>query len=123
METELSDGLLGRVKFALLLVVIEDARRRIQVFGIGVQRFAGLIEKLAKTLRFAQQIEIALHQFRVPEWLEALLINRQTFSHRTLPVSDQGLCLYRESLVAWKLFVVTANELSRICILFLCDQA
>ena len=36
-QTKVRNGLLGHVELALLLVVIENTRRRVQVLGIGVE--------------------------------------------------------------------------------------
>ena len=122
VQAKIGDCLPRAVELALLLVVIEDARHRVKVFWIGVLRRAGLVQKLAKALRFPQQIEVALNEFRVPQRLEALLINHQTLAHRPLSILDHGFRFHRENLVARKLLVVAGNQLRRRGVLLLRNQ-
>ena len=66
VQAKRRDGLLGSVELALLLVVIEDTRHRVQVFRIRIQGRPCLIQKLAQTLGLGQQIKITFHQLRRP---------------------------------------------------------
>ena len=83
VQAKVGDGLLRHIGLALLLVVIENARRRIEIFGIGDQGGVSIVTKLAQVLRVAQKIEITLHQLRIPERLKTLLVDGQAF--RTEP--------------------------------------
>ena len=110
------------IEFALLLVVIKEARRCVEVFGIGVERGASLVEEFAQILRFAQQIEITLDQLRIPERLKSLLVNRKAFAHRALAIFDHRFRFHGEDLVVGKLLAVIGNEFSGGSVLFLRNQ-
>ena len=119
MRAEIGDGLLRDIELALLLVVIKEPCRRIEILGIGVERGASLVEKLAQIFGFTQQIEITLDQFRIPERLKTLLVNREAFAHRSLAVLDHRFCLHREDAVVGKLLAVVGDEFSSGSILLL----
>ncbi len=53
VHAEVGDGLLRDVGLALLLVVIKEARGRVQIFGIGDQRGMSVVAELAQVLRVA----------------------------------------------------------------------
>jgi len=68
--TEFGDGFLRRIEFALLLVVVEDAHRCVEILGICLLRCLRFIQELSQAWRLRQQIEIALDQLRCPQRLE-----------------------------------------------------
>jgi len=74
VQPKISNGLLSNVGFALLLVVIENTGRGVEIFRIGDESGMGVIAELAQVLRLAQKIEITFHQLRIPERLKTLLV-------------------------------------------------
>ena len=78
VQAKIGNGLLSNVELALLLVVIEEPRHRVQVFRIGIQGRPRLIKKLPQVLSLSKQIEIALDQFGRPQRLEAVCVHCQT---------------------------------------------
>ena len=81
VQTEIGNGLLRDVGLALLLVVIKSDRGGVQILGVGEERGVGIVAKLAQILRVAQKIEVTLDELRIPQRLEALLVNREAVAH------------------------------------------
>src|SRR5260370_1101887 len=100
------DGFLRGVELALLLVVIEDARRRVEVRRICILRGLGIIQKLPQVVCLRQQVEVALHQLRRPERLKIIFINDEALLQRALPIFDESARLHRENLVGGGSFLI-----------------
>jgi hypothetical protein len=81
VQAEIGDGLLRDIGLALLLVVIKAAGGGVQILGIGPKCGASIVAKLAQVLRVAQEIEVTVHELRIPQRLETLLVDRQAFPH------------------------------------------
>ncbi len=97
-QTEFGDGFLRRVEFALLLVVVEDARRRVEILGICLLLCLRFIQELSQAVRLRQQIEIALDQLRRPQRLERFFIDGEPLLKRSLPIFDERPRFYRKNL-------------------------
>src|SRR6202041_4039029 len=74
VQAQIRDRLFCGVKLALLVVIVENARGRLEIFRIPVQVGAGLVQEFSETLSLSEQVEVALYQFRLPQRLKALLI-------------------------------------------------
>src|SRR5712664_4200557 len=101
------------VEFALLLVVVKDACRGVEVHGICLLRCFGLIQELSQAACLRKQIEITLDQLRRPERLETFFIDGKPLLERSLPVFDERPRLYGKNLVGGKFFMILRDELSR----------
>jgi len=66
VQAELGDGFLCRVEFSLLLVIVENPRRRPDILGIRVYSGARLVQKLAQAVCLPEQREVPGDQFRRP---------------------------------------------------------
>ena len=122
MRAKISNHLLRNVSLPLLLVVVENARRGIQIQRIGQQCGVRIVAKLAQILRVAQQIKITLDQLRVPQRLEALLIDCQPFANGALPIIHHRSGSHREYLIVGKLLAIVGYQLSGSGIFFLRNQ-
>ena len=107
------DDLLRDLGLALLLVVIEKARRRRQILRICDQGRMRIVSKLPQVFRITQQVEVALHQLRIPNRLKALLVYRQAFMHRAFSVLHHRVRPDRKYLVPRKLLAIVTNQLFR----------
>ncbi len=112
-QTEFGDGFLRRVEFALLLVIVEDARRRVEILGICLLLCLRFIQELSQAVRLRQQIEIALDQLRRPQRMERFFIDGEPLLKRSLPVFDERPRFYRKNLVGGKFFMILGDELRR----------
>jgi hypothetical protein len=119
VQPERRDRLLRGIELALLLVVIEETRHRVQVFRIRIQGRPRLIKKLARALGLREQIEITLDHFRRPQRLETLFVHGQPLLDGTSPVLDHGFSFYRKDLVSRKLLVIVRDQLLRGGVVFL----
>src|SRR5258706_8821723 len=105
MQPEIAYRLVRRLQLALLLVVIKNSRGSIEVFRILVERSTSFIQEFPQPLRLPEQVEVCLDQFRLPERLKALLVNRQALPDRAVFVLDQCFSFDWENIVGRKLFL------------------
>src|SRR5690349_10699153 len=111
VQPETAYRLLRRLQLALLLVVIKNSRGSIEVFRILVERSTSFIQELPQPLRLPEQVKVCLDQFRLPERLKALLVNRQALSDRALFVLDQCFGFDWKNIVGWKFFPIGHDQL------------
>ncbi len=122
VQAEVGDGLLGGVNVALLLVVIKKAGGGVEVFGIGDQRGVGVVAELAQVLGVAEEIEITFDELRIPERLESLLVDRESFANRSFAIFDHRGRFHGKDLIVGELLAVVGDELRGGGIFFLRDQ-
>src|SRR5579859_4279623 len=122
LQAIIGDGLLCRLQVALLLVIIEDAGRGVEIVRIARQRGVRLVKKLAQAARLTHKIEIVFDQLRRPQWLEILFVDRQALFHRSLIVSQQGPCLGGKCFIIWKLGAIFRNQVGCSLEVFLLEQ-
>ena len=73
------------------------------------ERGMRIVAELAQVLRIAKQIKVTLHQLRIPERLEAVLVHGEAFSHGSAAVGHQGGGFHGEDLVIRKLLAIVAD--------------
>ena len=112
LQSVIGDRLLGRLKIALLLVIIEDACRGIEIVRIAGQRRVRLVKEPAQAARLTHQIKIVLDQLRRPQGLEVLLVNCQPLFHGALLVRQQRSRFRGKDLIVRKFGVVLRDQVS-----------
>src|SRR5215469_8183270 len=113
VQSQAGDRLLCCPKIPLLLVIVEVACGRIEIFRILHERRASIVAELAQILSIAQQIEITLYQLRLPKRLEVLFVNRQSFFDRAAAVLDRSLRPDRKNPISGELFAVILKQAAR----------